>query len=90
MPRSEYRQGACGVIRLMAKAEGYCMIRYTGKTVWTMSENEWVKLPLCDKKGKLDTFMLATGEDDAMLNPNVADVIPVHIVPVTPERKRKP
>jgi len=46
-------------------------------------------------KGKLDTFMLATSEDEAiatatMLGLNVTNVIRVRIVPVTPERKRKP
>jgi len=49
----EYRMGRNGIIRLLAKAEGYCMVRHPGAMVFVMGEREWPQLPLCDKKGEL-------------------------------------
>ena len=49
--KHEYRRRRAMPLRLLAKAEGYCMVRHKGCMVFVMNEREWNSLPLCDKNG---------------------------------------
>jgi hypothetical protein len=48
----EYRERSTGVLRLMALADGYAMVRHPGCLPFVMSQRDWEALPIAPAPGK--------------------------------------
>lgn len=66
MAKTEYRWRRDAGIRLMARAEGYCMVRYKGAMPFCIPEKEWENLPVLNAK---DRNLPTAADVRGILNP---------------------